>query len=317
MPRTQRSPPATPVVSKQRATSSPDISTNVTEVGPSNVTARHKRFCPDFSPEQQPLAQSNSRFESFENKIVNMLTTWKQEQDAVLNRITSDINEVKKQNREIHKTNTEIEKAIEFMNQAYETMKTTVEKLEQERVEQRTYIIELEKKVLDLQQNSRTSSFEIRNIPQGEKETNDDLTSIVLRTCNKLEVSVKQADLRDIYRMPGKKGSNRPIVAELVTVPQKNRVLQAARMFNKGRASIEKLNTNHIGISGDAKPIYVSDHLSNSLRQLFFEARKYASDNEYKFCWSQNNKIFLRKSEGMPSIIIKSLACLNNLSKSK
>ncbi|KAJ8710599.1 hypothetical protein PYW08_009114 [Mythimna loreyi] len=94
MPRTQRSPPATPVVSKQRATSSPDISTNVTEVGPSNVTARHKRFCPDFSPEQQPLAQSNSRFESFENKIVNMLTTWKQEQDAVLNRITSDINEM-------------------------------------------------------------------------------------------------------------------------------------------------------------------------------------------------------------------------------
>lgn len=126
---------------------------------------------------------------------------------------------------------------------------------------------------------------------------------------------MKPADLRDIYRLPSKKGSNRPIVAELVTVPQKNRILQAARLFNKGRTIIEKLNTNHIGITGEAKPIYVADHLSTSMRQLFFEARKYANDNNYRFCWSQNNKIFLRKQEGMPLIIIKSLACLKNLPK--
>lgn len=296
--------------------SSPDITNFETGVEQSNVTARAKRLRRDFSPEQT-LTHSDSMFESFECRITNMLTTWKQEQDAVLNKIRSDINEVKTQNREIHKTNSEIEKSIEFMNQAYETMKNTVEKLEKERVEQRIYIMDLEKKVIDLQQNSRSSCFEIRNIPQTEKESIDDLTSIVLQTCNKLEVSVKQADLRDIYRMPGKKGSTRPIVAELVTVPQKNRVLQAARMFNKTRPTIGKLNTTHIGLSGDTKPIYVADHLSSSLRKLFFEARKYATDNNYKFCWSNNNKIFLRKQEGMPQIIIKSLACLNDLPKSQ
>ncbi|CAB3238269.1 unnamed protein product [Arctia plantaginis] len=315
MPRMQRSPPAASGESAQRAISSPDICSIGAEVEQTNVTARTKRLRPDFSPEQQKLSQTNSSFESFENKIMNMLTTWKREQDVVLNKITSDINEVKAQNREIQKTNIEIEKSIEFMNQAYETMKNTVEKLEKERVEQRIYITELEKKVFDLQQYSRSSSFEIRNIPQTEKESIDDLTSIVVQTCNKLDVSVKRADLRDIYRMPGKKGSNRPIVAELVTVSQKNQVLQAARRFNNGRSTIEKLNTKHIGLSGDTKPIYVGDHLSSSLRQLFFEARKYANDNNYRFCWSQNNKIFLRQHEGMPSITIKSLACLNNLPK--
>lgn len=311
MPRIQRSPPAGPCTETKRVMSSPDISNIDRESEQTNITSRNnKRFCPEFSPDHsqnEPL--------SFEDKIMHLLTTWKNDQDKLFEKLTSDINEVKLQNKEIQKTNNEIEKSMENINLAYETMRESVLKLEKERQEQRAYIMELEKRLLDLQYSSRSSSIEIRNVPITEKENIEDLTSLVIKTCNAIQVPLKSTDLRDVYRMPGKKGSNRPIVAEMITVPLKSKVLDAIRVFNKGRPNSDKLNSTHIGFSGEPKPVYVADHLPNSLRQLFYEARKFANAHEYKFCWSQNNKIFLRQREGMDSIIVSSLSCLANLHK--
>ncbi|KAJ8710573.1 hypothetical protein PYW08_009088 [Mythimna loreyi] len=311
MPRVQRSPPSGTGMKAQRVMSSPDISTIENEPGHINISSRNKRFKPDSSPSHSPQGE----VESFEDKIMNLLTTWKSDQDVLLNKLKSDINEIKLQNKDIKKTNIEIEKSIEHINLAYESMRQSVQKLEKERQEQRAYIIELEKKVDDLQNSSRSSCFEIRNIPVSEKETTEDLTSLVLQTCNALQVPLKSTDLRDVYRMPGRKGSNRPIVADLISVPLKKQVLDAIRAFNKERSPAEKLNSGHIGIKGESKPVYVADHLPNSLRQLFYEARKFASAHDYKFCWSQNNKIFLRKREGMDSVVVSSMSCLANVLK--
>ncbi|CAH0577836.1 unnamed protein product [Chrysodeixis includens] len=179
--------------------------------------------------------------------------------------------------------------------------------------DQRNYILNLEKKLEDLQSSSRSSCIEIRNVPVVEKETVGDLISIVLKTFETIQPSEKPPQLRDVYRLPGKKGSNSPIVAEFLTVPAKIQVLEACHAFNKGLPSTEKLNTDHIGVPGQVKPVYIADHLPRSQRQLFFEARSFAKTNKYKFCWSQNGKIFLRKSEGMDSVVIRSTSCLKKL----
>lgn len=312
MPRALRSPPVSTVSSKQRVMSSPDISNAVKETEKPNITSNNKRFRPDFSPET-----SKTTFKEFEDRIMNMLTAWKKDQDVLLNKINSDINDVKLQTKEIKKSNSEIEKSIEFINQAYENMRKCVEQLEKERLEQRTYIKELEKKIVDLQHSSRSSCLELRNIPHFDMESTSDLTSLMVQTCDALQVPVKATDLRDIYRIPGKKTSIRPIVAELVSVPLKNRIIEATRSFNNGRPSNDKLNTSHIGIKGNPKPVYIADHLPNSIRQLFYDTRKYASEHDYKFCWTQNHKIFLRKREGMAPNIITSVSCLTKLPKDK
>lgn len=314
MPRIQRSPPTTPNTEIQRVRSSPEISATQMDVEAdfTNITARNKpskRLCPDFSPDKP------SSTESFENRIMNMLTNWKKEQDTLLKNLASDLVEVKQQNKEIKKINSEIEKSIEFINKDFETMKKSIEKMEQERLDQRAYILELEKKVNDLQLNFRSAAIEIRNVPSNDAETIGDLTSILLKTCNTIQVPLKTSDLRDIYRLPGKKELNRPIIAEFLTVPLKVKVLEASRDFNKNRVKVDKLNSAHIGISGDTKPIYVAEHLPSNLRKLFYEARKFATINEYKFCWFQNGRIFLRKKEGEKSTIIQSLSCLSKMPK--
>lgn len=314
MPRVQRSPPTTPLAETHRARSSPDMtdSQKESETDFVNRTTRNqpnKRLRPDFSPENPADPQS------FEEKIMNMLTTWKKEQDKMLKSLSSDILEVKQQNREIQKSNSEIEKSIEYINKEYENMRQLIGNMEKDRAEQCTYIAELERKVLDLQNSCRPATIEIRNVPFKEAETSKELTSIVIKTCNAIQADVNESQIRDVYRLPGKKELNRPIVAEFLTVPIKNKVLGASRAFNKDRATKDKLNTGHIGYTGIQKPIYVAEHLPTSMRKLFYEARNFANTNTYKFCWFQNGKIFVRKREGDKSIVISSMSSLTELQK--
>lgn len=302
MPRLPRSPPTTPApdVDKQLMFSTP------TDSETSNVTSRSKRLRPEFSPECE--------WKTFEDKILSLFTSWKREQDTLFVKLTSEISEIKQQNTEIQKTNAETLKSIERLNKDYEGIRNTLQKLESENSEQRNHILELEQTIVELQRSSRSSKIEIRNVPVNEKETSGHLTSTVKKICNTiLPSSDVSLELRDVYRLPGKKGSSRPIVAEFQTVPLKNQILEAARTFNKGLPPAEKLNTGHIGIPGEPKTIYVDEHLPGSVRKLFYDARVFAKNNNYNYCWCRNGKIYLRKVEGSDFIPVRSLSCLQKL----
>lgn len=127
-----------------------------------------------------------------------MLASQKSEQELIN---SNDIAEDKTPNKNIQRTNCVIEKAIEFMNAGYDEMRRTTKNLEKEKLDQRNYINELEKKVSGLQLNSRSSTIKIRNVPHTDSETVSDLTSVVIQTCNAVQAQVKSTDLRDVYRL--------------------------------------------------------------------------------------------------------------------
>ncbi|CAG5008270.1 unnamed protein product [Parnassius apollo] len=148
-------------------------------------------------------------------------------------------------------------------------MRKKIAKLEKERSEYTENLMKIEIKIHDLQVKSRTASIEFRNIPMQERETTDDLLSIVSSVCNALHIPIKHHEVRDVYRLPGKPGSNKTIVAKFVTVRDKNNILSAARNFNKKKPTEEKLNSESIGLSGKRIPIYISEYLPPSSKPYF------------------------------------------------
>lgn len=164
-----------------------------------------------------------------------------------------------------------------------------------------------------MQENRRSAVIELRNVPSKEKENNNDLIEIVSNVCKSLQVNLEPTQIRDIYRVQNRQGPSKQVVAELHSVMIKNNILQAVRDFNKGKPTTEKLNTGHIGLRGESVPIYITDRLPASSRQLFYEARKFAKTNEFQYCWSSGGKIFLRKKEGEKSIRIYSDKCFHTI----
>ncbi|XP_028178373.1 uncharacterized protein LOC114365877 [Ostrinia furnacalis] len=309
MPKVQRSPTKTNNADIQRVLSNPNVAEDSqSEPECPKVTSRSKR---------KPTAQSESNQQSLEERIMDLLASWKKDQDASFAKLTSDIAVVKQQNKDIKKTNHDIEKSLEFLNQSFENMKITIQKMEKERTEIQNHVIELEKKIEDLQRFSRSSTLEIRNMPSKNSETSEELINTVNRTFEAIQLSVSQDELRDVYRLPCKNDQNRTIVVEFRTVFLKNKVLEATRKFNKGRSPADKLNTEQIGLDGRRTPIFIAEHLPGSMRQLFFEARQFAKTYNFKYCWTQNGRIFLREEDGVKSIVVGSMAFLKQLREPK
>lgn len=308
------------IMSTDQSRSAPDIPKAVSDLEFINTAERHKRPRLDES--------ATDRLEEFKLEIKQMLTSWKldhdeavakvmAEQTALVTKLISDVAELKIQNLQIQNTNKEIEKSITTVSDLYEDMKIQVKKLQDECKDYKKYTETLEKTVRDLQYKSRSSTVEVRNIPTQPDESPANLTKIITYIGKAVDFPIQQTSIRDIYRVPSN-SPNKAIVAEFTSVQVKTELISCVRGFNNKHPNKDgKLNTQLLGLPGQKQPVFVDEHLSLSAKKLFYLARQFAKQYDYKFCWCTNGNIFLRKQLGHKQILIKSETSLQELHENK
>ncbi|KAL4721721.1 hypothetical protein ACJJTC_001702, partial [Scirpophaga incertulas] len=57
-------------------------------------------------------------------------------------------------------------------------------------------------------------------------------------------------------------------------------------------------------IPGDPKPIYINEHLTPYNKQLLKKCKEIAMKKEYKYVWTKNGRIYIRKNDTSPAIQI-------------
>lgn len=293
--------------SLERFNSEPDV--NETYKTPPNeyVHLRYKRPRSDDIKDQ---------LNDFKKEMKEMISSLMLAGDAERVRLRKDITDIKTKIEDVKRTNIEIEKSMDFISNKFEEAMVKIDTLENESRKNRAQIQILQEKLDSFERTSFKSTIEMRNFPAKDKETINDLTSFIINTGKALDLDVQPSEIRDAWRLPGKPGSNRTILAEFTTVATKAKFLQQTRSFNQSRSGENKLNTEHIGIAGKRSPVYISEHLTSASRKLYYMAREFAKENKYKFCWTSHGRIFLRKEENSKQIIIKSEKCLTDLKDS-
>lgn len=252
----------------------------------------------------------------FKEEMKSMILDISKNQNLSLNKLIKDVAEIKIQNSAIQQSNQEIEKSLQFLSDQFDNMSARVETLEKERKEHLLHISTLEAKVEDVQRSLKSTTVEFRNVPcQSTKENMSDLTNIIQNTCKVLDVEVRANDIRDVFRIKGKSGST-TIVTDFTRATKKQEVVKSAKAYNKQHPS-DRLNSSHIGLAGRTVPIYISEGLTSKGRRLLYLARDYATSAEYKFCWTNNGKVFIRRADDAPYIEIKNEAVIMNLKNQK
>ncbi|KAL0884206.1 hypothetical protein ABMA27_016208 [Loxostege sticticalis] len=199
--------------------------------------------------------------------------------------------------------NLDIKESISFISHQYEDMKIKVEQLEKERKADHGYISQLEEKLENMERLMCSSKIEIRNVPRKPGENKDDLCAIVMEAGTTLNVKIQRTDLKDVYRA-GKKDVPSAIVVDFLSVTTKENIINGAKQFNKTYKQ-NRLNTGHLKLGGPIKPVYVSEKLTHKTQRIYFLSRNFAKDNNYKYCWTSYGKVFLRKADGSPQILVK------------
>ncbi|CAH0402538.1 unnamed protein product [Chilo suppressalis] len=221
-------------------------------------------------------------FIAFKNELIQTLTSWTSDLDSKLDKMEHSL-------AQLQSTTSDFEMSLQFISQQYEDMQVKIINLEKQCKGNYLFISSLEAKVEDLQYNMKKNNLEIRNLPCEDNESNTDLIQMMINLASSLNCTLQPSDIRHIYRIPGKKGTTRPVILELNSITTKHAILTCVRDYNKSNQT-QKLNYSHFGISGTPSPVYIQDDLTLTSKKLYYMARQLIKQKLYKFCWLAQGK---------------------------
>jgi small-conductance mechanosensitive channel len=263
-----------------------------------NITGRIKR-------------KRENELHTFMDEMRGMFDKLVSDQNIQLKNVESSLNEIKAQNMQITT-------AMENLSHKYDDIQKQLESLKQERKDQMTYTLTLERKIENLERQSCSTKLEIRSVPKQQNETKQSLCELTKSLCKNLNVELTDFGIKDIYRTNQKAGVKKDITSTIVvdfaTVVSKENVLRNFKKLNF-KEKLDRINTGLLGLPSPHKPLYISESLTPKGRRLFFLARDFAKTFGYAFCWTSYGKIFLRKSEGSPHILVNEETTLTELKK--
>ena len=204
-----------------------------------------------------------------------------------------------------------LQDSVQFLSDSHDAFRTSVDcllkdnaQLKKENQELKTTVSNLSERLNNMEQHLRENNLELHGVPEFQ---NENLLNL-LSQCSKV-VGLQQG-VNDIVhctrvaKLNKENKSPRTIIVRFRGVRCRDEFYSAVYRYNKANPN-DKLNTSLLGIAGDKKPVYVSEHLSPINKALHAATRQKAKDVGYSFVWVRNGRIYVRKEPGSAYIHIK------------
>lgn len=170
--------------------------------------------------------------------------------------------------KDIFKEVNEIKDSIKYINTQYEDIKTElqlkcnqIKKLSEENNNLRTTVKDLGTRISVMEQHTRMCNLEIQCLPEYKTEN---LLTVVKQIADVSGMKLQESDIHKCTRIAKTNPDNkrpRSVVVKFSSPRVRDTFLANVKQFNK-KYRDDKLNTSHIGVGGEKKPIYVIDHLT-------------------------------------------------------
>ncbi|XP_054259306.1 uncharacterized protein LOC128984047 [Macrosteles quadrilineatus] len=181
----------------------------------------------------------------------------------------------------------------------------TIDMLVAENQQLNKKVIDLEKRVDEMEQYSRINAVEIHGVPQ---QPNEDVIGVVKAVGRALDMEVNDTMIDACHRLGNKPGPNNTppgIIVKFVRRMDKEEFLRKRRVKRN-------LSTRHMDMPMD-QAVYVNEALTPARRRLLGAARQVRKDKNFRHLWVRGGKIFLRKDEGSTVIQVTCQADLDKI----
>lgn len=230
------------------------------------------------------------------------------QQDARFASLESSINSLSSQSEEIKDT-------VIHLSEKYDDVLRNLNKLEQENNFFKNRIKTLETKVDQLEKNARSTTVEFRNVPETESENKENLLELTKKIGTAINVPIQDSDIRDVFRMKLKNKPTGPIIVDFTSTLKREKIIRATRTYNKANSE-QRLSTTTLKMDGPTKPIYVAESLTATARRLHYLARVFAKNHNYENCWTSFGKVYLKRNQNGPRLLVSREEDIENLKKS-
>ena len=209
----------------------------------------------------------------------------------------------------------DVKNSQEFISAKYDELKVdydkqieTNKKLENELKTLKNQIAENNKqtnkeavKLDSLEQYGRRLNLEIAGIPFTEGENTN---AIVTEVAELLDVKITDKDISTSHRLRSRNDYRPPlIIARFISRDVRNE-LYSKRKLTQG-INLDQLSVKRIS------ELYINENLTPFRKRLFWKAKQDAIKADYKFFWTVNGNIFVRKTENSKPLLITTEQDLN------
>lgn len=206
----------------------------------------------------------------------------------------------------------ELKNLLALQSKEITALKETNLVLRDENSDLKNKVTDMNLRLSQVEQQARECNLEIQCVPEAK---NENVIDIVKQISHTVAFNLGENDLLTALRVAKMNNdSSRPraIIVKLATPHVRDNFLGTIRLYNRAHIQ-DKLNTAHLGMSGDKRPIYVSEHLSPANKQLHAAARAAAAAKSLQFVWVRNGRVFVRRDINSKPILIKDLDFVKSL----
>ena len=166
----------------------------------------------------------------------------------------------------------------------------------------------------EVEEYSYQFNVKIIGLPEKSSETAAETSALCVKLFQEMGAEVFLSDIDIAHRVPSRQqnGAPKPIICKFVRRLAKASVMET-------RQSASQVNPSNIGLSADS----VLDRVRISPQKnrisppknntCCLKRKRFKEQNQYRFCWTKNSSIYLRKSEGSRPIKITGIGILQRL----
>lgn len=169
----------------------------------------------------------------------------------------------------------------------------------------------LAKHLDDMEQYSRQTNIEIRNLPE---RKNEYLEGIIVNLGKVLKLPITTNDVVFAHRVPhahkyntGEKQAPKNVIIKFQSRTLRDNVVAASKQHRTG------INTEQLQLTGPPTKIFINEHLTLRRKMLFRQTKEKCAVKKYKFVWVKNATVMARREESSPVIFVRSESDLDKI----
>lgn len=213
-------------------------------------------------------------------KPIEFISAKFDENNSLYNKVLDELTEIKNQNKKLMERNDMLEKEI------------LTQKKERIEMEERFYRI-----ITPIEIERRQNNLEIHGVPENEEE--EDCCAVVKSVLSK--VTAESVAISKCFRFGSKRTQTGEKATRRILVQFENK--QHRDIVIKSRANLRKFKD----------PIYINENLPSHLTILRGKANSLRKQHDYKYLWTSNSNILIRKRDGSQVINIRTPSDLEKI----
>ncbi|XP_077970523.1 uncharacterized protein LOC144425099 [Styela clava] len=214
---------------------------------------------------------------------------------------------------------TEIKESQTFHTKMYDDLATKNKILEKQASENKKTIVNLLDRIYDLEDDlyyvsekledqerrGRLENLEFHGVPVTENENTD---GIVCSIAKMIGVNIQENDISGSHRMPTGAGENRTPAIIAKFIHRKNKI----KIFEKRKFLRTIKSSDNFQ---EPSKIFIAENLTALNKDLYFRARAAKNSCGYRFIWTSNGKVFVKKNSDVRNSL--NIRCEEDLAKIK